>query len=158
MAELVKACPHLSWFFLSRDPSSLAKMGEGMFSTGAWAGCLSSNQQEVDSRLPGLVSGNYQKRFLVVDPLLSQVSLSAWADKLDWVVVGGDYGPRPRPFMPVWAEGVISQCWGRVPVFVSQLGSNCSVGRLIDCDGGDPEEWEPHLRVRESPYAVGAAT
>jgi protein gp37 len=48
---------------------------------------------------------------------------------LDWIIVGGESGPRARPFDLAWARSVVAQ--GRaagVPVFVKQLGATPHVG------------------------------
>jgi protein gp37 len=89
---------------------------------------------------------------------------------LDWIIVGGESGPDARPFDVQWARDVVAQCQDAVTaVFVKQLGSNPRDGfelgtarppsiedrpRLIslrDRKGGDWNEWEPGLRVREFP-------
>lgn len=42
---------------------------------------------------------------------------------LDWIVVGGESGPRARPFDLAWARSVITQCrTANCPAFVKQLG------------------------------------
>lgn len=88
---------------------------------------------------------------------------------VDWVIVGGESGPRARPCDVEWIRSIIDQCRAvGVPCFVKQLGSNpCgaltkewnnevlslenSPIELIDPKGGDPDEWPEDLRVRELP-------
>lgn len=93
---------------------------------------------------------------------------------VDWVIVGGESGPKARPFDIAWARSIIEQCKGAgVPVFMKQLGSNpvqevgvtgYSMGKEMDAEfeapfpstgkGGDPSEWPEDLRVREYPRAI----
>lgn len=48
---------------------------------------------------------------------------TGYEDGLDWVICGGESGPRARPFNLQWARGIIRQCKvAQVPVFVKQLG------------------------------------
>jgi protein gp37 len=88
--------------------------------------------------------------------------------RISWVIVGGESGPKARPMDLAWARSLVEQ--GRaaaVPVFVKQLGRR-PVGRwyagqvhdghridggLRDSHGGDPDEWPEDLRVREFPGA-----
>ncbi len=71
-------------------------------------------------------------------------------------IVGGESGPRSRPFQVSWAASIVSQAQkAGVAVFVKQLGAK-PVGpegpmRLKDRKGGDMAEWPENLRVREMP-------
>lgn len=91
--------------------------------------------------------------------------------RLDWIIVGGESGPRARGFNVAWARSVIGECreWG-TPVFVKQLGSQpfelrpgWKVAREITLDdrsGGDWDEWTgdlADLRVRTFPRATPTA-
>jgi len=43
---------------------------------------------------------------------------------LDWIVVGGESGPKARPFDIAWGRETVAQCRAAgVPVFVKQLGA-----------------------------------
>ena len=83
-------------------------------------------------------------------------------ERIDWVIVGGESGPKAREFDIEWARSVVDQCAGAgVPVFVKQLGRRpvergtpyCEGERieLVNRKGGDPDEWPEDLRVREMP-------
>lgn len=80
---------------------------------------------------------------------------------IDWVIVGGESGPRARPCNVEWIRSIVLQCASaNVPCFVKQLGSNCvevvNHGEQIrhkfsDAKGGDTGEWPSDLRVRRFP-------
>ena len=94
---------------------------------------------------------------------------------IDWVIVGGESGPNARPCDIAWIRSIVRQCKDAgVPVFVKQLGANSlrtvyggpaivdggiavhSVShefknKFTDPKGGDPDEWQEDLRVREVP-------
>lgn len=85
---------------------------------------------------------------------------------LDWVIVGGESGPSARPCNIEWIRSAVQQCrTAGVPVFVKQLGARPFMQRavnggtftdpmyrrLLDRKGGDPNEWDADLRVREFP-------
>lgn len=64
--------------------------------------------------------------------------------RLDWVIVGGESGPKHRLFDPDWARSVVAQCReAGVAAFVKQLGGFRPGTALEDL----PED----LRVREYP-------
>ncbi|MGD9883955.1 MAG: DUF5131 family protein [Reyranella sp.] len=64
--------------------------------------------------------------------------------RLDWVIVGGESGPRHRPFDPDWARSIVAQCADAgVACFVKQLGGARPGNKLEDLPGD--------LRVREFP-------
>ena len=101
-------------------------------------------------------------------------------ERLDWVIAGGESGPKARPCYLEWIKSVVEQCRGAgVSVFVKQLGrfpsSNqpegtfweplwgdkaCTKlsGRYAPCGGlahkgGNPADWPEDLRVQEYPNA-----
>jgi len=91
--------------------------------------------------------------------------VSAHRKFLEWIIVGGESGPKARPFDIDWAYSTVAQCKGAsVPCFVKQLGVSAFFeptefhesieGReyhFKDRAGADPAEWPEHLRVREFP-------
>lgn len=86
--------------------------------------------------------------------------------KIDWVIVGGESGPKARPCNIGWIRSVVKQCEkAGVPCFVKQLGSNpvdiytpsdSAVPETVSMTlkhpkGGDLSEWPCDLRVRQFP-------
>jgi len=84
--------------------------------------------------------------------------------KIDWVIIGGESGPKARPCDVAWIRSAVQQCQAaKVPVFVKQLGAYIRtalpIGGLTRLwlkhkKGGDPSEWPEDLRVREWPKLV----
>lgn len=155
-----------------------------------WLGVSVEDQKTADERIPLLLETPAAVRWISAEPLLGPVELGAavgrkhgaeYHDKygpctcgrearLDWVVVGGESGPKSRQFDLTWARSIVEQCQAaNVPVFVKQLGANpfnggvnCGNGNerfgahsvtLKDRKGGDINEWPEDLRVREFPKA-----
>lgn len=157
-----------------------------------WLGVSVENQHWADERIPLLLQTPAAVRFISAEPLLGPVNLKqagairmdTWhADhgQLDWVIVGGESGPKHRPFDAHWARDIRDQCASAgVPLFVKQLGARPLIecpecGGLNDygdagegtCDvcedqprlrlrlksrkGGDMDEWPKDLRIREFP-------
>ncbi|MDF1597616.1 MAG: phage Gp37/Gp68 family protein [Acidimicrobiia bacterium] len=73
-------------------------------------------------------------RFLSLEPLLGPLATLDLAG-IDWVIVGGESGPRARPMDPMWAEDIRDQCLAAgVPFFFKQWGGRTpkSGGRQLD--------------------------
>lgn len=83
---------------------------------------------------------------------------------IDWVILGGESGPKARPCDVEWIRDAVEECQrSAIPVFVKQLGavpidttfrspsSPAILTGVKDHKGGDPQEWPLELRVREFP-------
>lgn len=175
-----------------------------------WVGTSVEDQARADERIPPLLRVPAAVRFLSMEPLLGPVDLDLepvgrcvecdrvgrlyghWCARcanveerptVDWVIVGGESGPKSRPFNLDWARSLVAQCRAAdVPVFVKQLGGVPVLDRmrwlagpttallsyknrdrapegteallLNDRKGGDWEEWPEDLRVREFPASA----
>lgn len=139
-----------------------------------WHGVSVENQEAADKRIPHLlqVPG---LRFLSCEPLLEGVGLRQdWLEpsaftmdsitlegeclperpRIDWVIVGGESGPRARPMKEEWALDLVRQCKAAgVPVFVKQMGAAWAAG-YRDLKGHDMQWWPEELRVREMPHVL----
>jgi protein gp37 len=144
-----------------------------------WLGVSVESQQYADERIPLLLQTPAAVRFLSVEPMLEAINLdgedigSAHAlgcgdpshhDRndgdcrgVDWIICGGESGSGARPFNLAWAESLLEQCRAAdVPFFMKQVGSfpvtrEGVALRVRDRKGGNLDEWEPVLRVREFP-------
>jgi len=73
-------------------------------------------------------------RFLSVEPLLEGLGPIDLTE-IDWVIVGGESGPRARPMRPEWVREVREQCVANsVPFFFKQWGgvNKKRAGRILD--------------------------
>ena len=89
-------------------------------------------------------------RFLSVESLIGPVG-PVDLTGIDWVIVGGESGPRARPMAPAWVREVRDQCViQRVPFFFKQWGG------LRPKSGGrelDGREWS-EFPARAEPEAA----
>lgn len=166
-----------------------------------WLGTSTEDQARANERIPHLLDTPAAVRFISYEPALGPVDVTNYMPRtvrgysvlrgieqdmdadvegLDWVIVGGESGPRARPFDVDWAEDMAAQCdaFG-VSVFVKQMGSkpyvdllggggdgwrlgaHMGVGdryrvTLRHGHGGDPDEWAPEVRRREFPAGHAA--
>ena len=99
-----------------------------------WLGVSVENQTFGDNRIPPLLSIPAQVRWLSCEPLLGPLNLTPYLPHLQWVVDGGESGPRRRPANPDWFRSIRDQCKAaNIPYFHKQ-GNTFRPGydRLLD--------------------------
>jgi protein gp37 len=107
-----------------------------------WVGVSVENQQAANERIPHLQVAPVAVRFLSCEPLLGPVNLDVFtniriqrANKLHWVICGGESGAKARPMHPDWARSLCVQCeHAGIPFFFKQWGgvNKKKAGRLLD--------------------------
>ena len=86
------------------------------------------------SRIKHIQTTNASVRFLSIEPLIGppgNVDLT----NIEWVIVGGESGPKARPMQLSWARSIRDQCIAqRVPFFFKQWGGfrPKTGGRILD--------------------------
>jgi protein gp37 len=76
-----------------------------------WMGTTVESQEWAEERMPHLVETPAAVRFISAEPLLGALDLSAWLPSgLDWVITGGESGPKARPSSPSWFRTLLNQC------------------------------------------------
>lgn len=116
-----------------------------------WLGVSAENQAAADARIPYLLKTLARVRFVSIEPMLGEIDLSRWLmpqsvvdgyyevmerfggdvpppgpvgppQRLDWVIIGSESGPRRRECRLEWVSSLIYQCTvTETPVFVKQL-------------------------------------
>jgi protein gp37 len=95
------------------------------------------------SRIKHLSAAPAAVRFLSIEPLIGPVGALDLA-RIDWVIVGGESGPRARPMEADWVRDIRRQCHrAGVAFFFKQWGGPRpkSGGRLLD--GREWNEFPP---------------
>jgi len=136
-----------------------------------WLGVSVEDQRRADERIPILLDTPAAVRFLSCEPLLGRVDLRSHAlcfppaglptdgiHGLDWLIVGGESGPKARPMDLAWARSLVAQCRAAdVPVFCKQMGAVWAREHgASDRHGGLIEEFPEDLRVRDFPEVARA--
>lgn len=137
-----------------------------------WLGTSAEDQQTFNERVSHLVRTPAAVRFVSLEPLLGpiQMRLATPCDRncqeyqdaecpgtsgncvmrhtLDWVIVGGESGPKARPMHPDWVRSLRDQCKGAgVPIFIKQLSGD--KGKVIK----DVSLFPDDLQIQEYPHA-----
>lgn len=201
---LTKRPEHL----LSRWPMRLQKDGTfAQFRSNCWIG-TSVERQDAAYRVHHLSKCRRLSpvRFLSCEPLIGPLKLTevdngggetynalnatvtttgdhtfqaSDAHPINWVIIGGESGPKARPCELDWIEKIMLDCVNHsVPVFVKQMGRTClsssmppiEDGRVQESNlvwdhgrerwklqlstshGDNMDEWPSKFRVREYPY------
>lgn len=86
-----------------------------------WMG-VSVEDNRVKDRIRDLASVPAAVKFLSCEPLIGPLE-DLPLTGIDWVIVGGESGPRARPMQRAWALSVLRQCRDAgVPFFFKQWG------------------------------------
>ena len=94
-----------------------------------WMGVSVENQRWT-RRVDDLRRVGAEVRFLSCEPLLGPLQLDL--REIDWVIVGGESGPRARPMKPEWARDIRRQCQDAgVAFFFKQWGAHDEVGQRV---------------------------
>jgi protein gp37 len=152
--DLIEGTEHLDWLLLTKRPENLADMLPKHWlrspRSNVWLGTTVENQKAADERIPILVHTPAALRFLSMEPMLeaiqiptmfcdtekvlrdskpwdnlARVPILALGDLVQWIIVGGESGPRARPFHVEWARSIQAQCKAAgVAFFMKQLGAH----------------------------------
>lgn len=149
--DLIAATPNLDWLLVTKrignaktmmadalhlNPAALSD-GRIWPLPNVWIGATVTNQAEADRDIPKLLQTPAAVRFLSMEPLLGPVMIDTflgeypededgapYPGRLDWIIVGGESGPKARPMHPQWARDIRDQCAAAgVPFLFKQWGT-----------------------------------
>lgn len=98
-----------------------------------WMGVSVENAACLD-RIEDLQKTGAKVKFLSLEPLLGPIP-NLNLDEIDWVIVGGESGPKARPIDSSWVAEIRDQCLElNVPFFFKQWGgvNKKKTGRVLD--------------------------
>ncbi len=132
---IIRACPQITFQVLTKRPHLIADRlpsdwGENGYSN-VWLG-VSVENPRFTWRIDDLLQAPAAVRFVSAEPLLKRIDLTPWLRRVDWVIVGGESGPKARPMDLDWARDIRDQCqYAGIPFFLKQIGG------FPDKRGGD---------------------
>lgn len=129
---LVEATPWLDWLLLTKRPQNIFRFApwSNDWPNNVWIGTTVENQHWAEIRLPQLLAVPAERRFLSCEPLLGPLDLRPWTSNraknlypIDWVIAGGESGPKARAMLPGWARDLRDQCRSaEIPFHFKQWG------------------------------------
>ena len=137
---------------LTKRSERLRELGPRLeWHANVWMG-VSVESEPYLRRVDDLRSTGAQVKFLSLEPLLGPLP-NLDLDGIDWVIVGGESGPRARPMNQAWVLEIRDRCTSEgVPFFFKQWGGvrKKRAGRLLDA-----RTWDEMPRSSELPMAAG---
>lgn len=144
---LIDGTPNLDWILCTKRSENIRTMWPGGYfmphgmgpiltrRPNVWLLTSVENQQTADQRIPELLKCRDLAPVLGLscEPLLGPIQLDCWSPEehrrpgrdrtIDWIIVGGESGPKARPMHPDWPRSLRDQCQAAgVPFFFKQWG------------------------------------
>jgi protein gp37 len=131
--DVMASTPRHTYQLLTKRPIRLARMARRLaWPSNVWIG-VSVESIEQAWRVDRLRAVPAAVRFVSAEPLLG--SLEALdLEGIDWLIVGGESGPRHRPMKPEWVDELRQRCTdAEVAFFFKQWGGRTpkANGRLL---------------------------
>ncbi|WP_420104112.1 phage Gp37/Gp68 family protein [Bosea sp. (in: a-proteobacteria)] len=130
---ITKASVKASFGFYPKMPGDLPTPAWPL--SNVWFGVSAEDQKRADERIPDLLATPAAVRFVSAEPLLGLIrfdelrpdgikftlnaltgeghhllGFAGQTAQLDWIIVGGESGPKARPMHPTWARSIRDQC------------------------------------------------
>jgi len=135
--HLIRRCPNVDFLLLTKRPQNIRKMlpadwGSRFGYPNVWLGTTTEDAEHYQQRWPVLAAVPATIRFISYEPAVGPLgplqvmsALTEYGARVpDWVIAGGESGPRARRMNPDWARAARDQC---VPLgvafFFKQWGS-----------------------------------
>ena len=173
---IIERTPWLTYLMLTKRPQNIVDVVPAAWledwPMNAWLGTSAGYQEAAERRIPALTSINVSAvKFLSLEPLIGEIDLrwlayeeagpdwSSVNNLVDWVIAGGESGPRARPMHPDWARRLRDQCqFAGIPFFFKQWGQYVPVGQTdrewynsgewLLCDDGNTSVQAIHLKSK----------
>ena len=118
----MRDCARHTFQVLTKRSERLAEFAPRLpWPRNVWMG-VSVEEERVIHRIADLQRVPAAVRFLSLEPLIGPLDALPLAD-IDWVIVGGESGPRARPMREDWVDSIFRQCrMAGVPFFFKQWG------------------------------------
>ncbi len=133
--QLIRQTPHLGWQLLTKRPQLMSQYLPDDWDEGypnVWLG-TSIEDERVLNRVGQLTQTPAVVHFLSLEPLIGPLPVLPLED-VEWVIVGGESGPKSRPIQEDWVLDIKAQCEGaEVAFFFKQWGgrNKKANGRLL---------------------------
>lgn len=125
--SLIRDTPDLNWLLLTKRPQNIASMLPTFWDdvkAHIWLGTTVEDQKRADQNIPALIQHDSAVRFLSCEPMVSGINITPWLPRLDWVIAGGESGPKARVADPAWFRSLRDQSAGaNVPFLFKQWGN-----------------------------------
>jgi protein gp37 len=165
--EIMRKTPHLTYQILTKRPENISGrlpaayecFGGGWPLPNVWLGVTAENQEMADLRIPILLRTPATVRFVSIEPMVGEISLTSightaspgfvgdcldWYHRphenrhdkwpgIEWVIVGAETGPNAREMKPEWAEQLLIECdFAGTPFFMKQMTNKAPIPERLN--------------------------
>ncbi|NQU16146.1 MAG: phage Gp37/Gp68 family protein, partial [Desulfobacteraceae bacterium] len=108
--DVMKQTPHHTFQVLTKRTERMVRFLESReVPDNAWIGVTVENREHGLPRIECLRKAKARIRFLSMEPLLEDIGDFDLTD-IQWVIVGGESGPKARPMKQKWIENIKYRC------------------------------------------------
>jgi protein gp37 len=75
-----------------------------------WLGVTAENQDTFDERTAWLEKAPAAVRFVSLEPICGPIEMGERIKSIEWVIAGGESGPKAAPSHPDWFRSIRDQC------------------------------------------------
>lgn len=120
--EVMNNTPQHTYQVLTKRAERLYELHDKLnWTNNIWMG-VSVEDERVISRIDFLRETNAKTKFLSCEPLIGSLQ-NLNLQNIDWVIVGGESGRKPRPMQELWVWDIKQQCQEQeVAFFFKQWG------------------------------------
>ena len=146
LADLIRATPELDWLLLTKRIQNYERLAPWPKAPdNVWLGITCADQKEYDRDWPILADIPARVRFISYEPALGRLwnFHTVAGSAPDWIIVGGESGPKARTMSPEWARTTRDNCqkFG-ISFFMKQMTGKAPI--------------PPDLMIRQFPQPRGA--
>jgi protein gp37 len=118
----MRMTPQHSFQVLTKRSENLRKLNQVIsWPNNVWMGVTVENNDYL-FRIEDLRNTAAKIKFISFEPLLGRIA-KVDLQGIDWVIVGGESGPKARPMSPFWVEEIRDLCLkAEIPFFFKQWG------------------------------------
>jgi protein gp37 len=144
--NLIRETPALDWQVLTKRPQNIARMLPRDWGPGypnVWLGITTEDEEHFRQRWSILSRIPAARRFISYEPAiapLGPIAIGEWLP--DWIICGGESGPKARSMNPAWARHVRDQCRALGVAFLHKQWGGYQSNPLVRERGLSPAEAE----------------
>lgn len=152
--DLIRACDSLDWQLLTKRPERIQQefprdWGDGW--NHVWLG-VSVEDMRVASRVDYLRTIPAAVRFISYEPALGPLD-DLDITGIDWIIYGGESGPKHRPENKDWARAMHAKCAANGTAFFHKQSAGIRTEMGIELDGKIVRQY-PIPRTSEREFAL----
>ena len=157
--EVIKKTPHHTYQILTKRADKMfAYLRDKQLPENIWLGVTVENKEEGLPRIDYLRQLKASVLFLSIEPLLEDLG-KIDLKNIDWVIVGGESGPKARPMGKKWVVNIKKQCEeNNIAFFFKQWGTwgadKVKRNKKLNGKELDGKIWQEYPNIIEEKFVI----